>query len=93
MQRQVLGLTKRVLGKEHPHTLTSVSNLAGVLGDQGRVQAGRRNAPSGTEASGELILSLLPRKTRLAPFTDAAFSVTFLCHRKPLLYRYFFFLD
>jgi hypothetical protein len=35
MHRQALGLKDTVLGKEHPSTLTSISNLATVLRDQG----------------------------------------------------------
>jgi tetratricopeptide (TPR) repeat protein len=36
--RQELGLRKRVLGPEHPDTLTSMSNLAGVLDSQGQYE-------------------------------------------------------
>ena len=36
IQREVLGVTKRVLGVEHPGTLTSANNLASTLSDQGR---------------------------------------------------------
>jgi hypothetical protein len=36
MLRQALGLSETVLGKEHPHTLTSMNNLAIVLRDQGK---------------------------------------------------------
>ena len=38
VQRQELGLRETVLGKEHPDTLTSVNNLAGVLRDQGKYE-------------------------------------------------------
>ena len=31
MHRQTLKLSEKVLGVEHPSTLTSMSNLAGVL--------------------------------------------------------------
>lgn len=50
MQRQVLGLAKRGLGKEHPHTW-------GVEG-LGKVQAGRRGCTVrywGSGARGEVI--------------------------------------
>jgi hypothetical protein len=33
MFRQILGLSETVLGKEHPVTLISISNLAVVLSD------------------------------------------------------------
>ena len=33
MQRQALGLSEKVLGKEHPSTLTSMNNLSLVLRD------------------------------------------------------------
>lgn len=33
---QVLGISKRVLGGEHPSTLTSIANLALTYRDQGR---------------------------------------------------------
>ena len=36
MHQQELGLCKRVLGKEHPDTLTSISNLAIALDNQGK---------------------------------------------------------
>ena len=36
MHQQMLMLRKRVLGKEHPDTLTSIHNLAEVLRKQGR---------------------------------------------------------
>jgi hypothetical protein len=36
MHREVLRLRETVLGKEHPNTLTSMSNLANVLRDQGK---------------------------------------------------------
>jgi hypothetical protein len=36
MCRQALSLWETVLSKEHPDTLTSMKNLAGVLGDQGK---------------------------------------------------------
>jgi tetratricopeptide (TPR) repeat protein len=38
MHRQVLGLRETALGKEHPSTLTSMNNLAGVLRDQGKYE-------------------------------------------------------
>jgi len=36
MHRQALRLSKTVLGKEHPSTLASMNNLAGVLSCQGK---------------------------------------------------------
>jgi Tetratricopeptide repeat len=33
---QVMETRKRVLGKEHPDTLTSMANLASTYGNQGR---------------------------------------------------------
>jgi hypothetical protein len=36
MHRQAHGLYEIMLGKRHPHTLASMSNLAGVLSDQGK---------------------------------------------------------
>lgn len=36
MHRQALALRETVLGKEHPSTLTSMNNLAGVLSRQGK---------------------------------------------------------
>ena len=38
MQRQALGLSEKVLGKEHPSTLTSMNNLTLVLKDQGKFE-------------------------------------------------------
>ena len=37
MEREVLGVRKRVLGEEHPDTLTSASILASFLSDQGQL--------------------------------------------------------
>ena len=36
MTREVLGVQRRVLGPEHPHTLKTMSNLATSLRDQGK---------------------------------------------------------
>jgi hypothetical protein len=36
MNRQTLVLKETVLGREHPELLASMSNLAGVLGRQGK---------------------------------------------------------
>ena len=36
MYRQTLALTKTVLGKGHPSTLTCMNNLAEVLSNQGK---------------------------------------------------------
>lgn len=38
MQRQALRLSEKVLGKEHPLTLTSMNNLSLVLRDQGKYE-------------------------------------------------------
>jgi tetratricopeptide (TPR) repeat protein len=38
---QALAVCRRVLGDEHPATLTSMSNLAGTLGDQGDLAGAR----------------------------------------------------
>ncbi|KAK5674032.1 hypothetical protein LTS10_013212 [Elasticomyces elasticus] len=37
--RQALSIREKVLGEEHPDTLTSMNNLAGVLGSQGKYEA------------------------------------------------------
>jgi hypothetical protein len=39
MHREALRLRETVLGKEHPSTLTSMNNLAGVLRDQGKYES------------------------------------------------------
>jgi tetratricopeptide (TPR) repeat protein len=39
MHQRALELKERVLGPEHPSTLTSMYNLAGVLRDQGKYEA------------------------------------------------------
>jgi hypothetical protein len=36
LEVQVIQTRKRVLGKEHPDTLTSIANLASTYGNQGR---------------------------------------------------------
>ncbi len=38
----MLGARRRVLGKEHPHTLTSAGNLASSLWDQGKYAEAER---------------------------------------------------
>jgi hypothetical protein len=38
MNKKTLALREKVLGPEHPDTLTSMSNLAGVLGRQGKYE-------------------------------------------------------
>jgi hypothetical protein len=40
MQRQALELYKKVLGPEHPDTLTSMNNLSEALRNQGKYGAG-----------------------------------------------------
>lgn len=40
MDREVLDAERRVLGPEHPDTLLTMNNLAGVLGDEGRNASG-----------------------------------------------------
>jgi hypothetical protein len=40
MYRQILGLRERVLGKEHPNTVTSMNNLAEVLSKTGQIEGG-----------------------------------------------------
>ena len=45
MNRRALDGHEKVLGRDHPDTLTSVSNLASVLGEPGQVQ-GRRGVES-----------------------------------------------
>ncbi|KAI4193680.1 MAG: hypothetical protein LQ350_008211 [Teloschistes chrysophthalmus] len=42
MNRRALDGYEKVLGKEHPETLTSVSNLASVLQDQGKYEEAER---------------------------------------------------
>ncbi|KAK4113213.1 hypothetical protein N656DRAFT_789251 [Canariomyces notabilis] len=42
MHRQALGLREKVLGKEHPSTLTSMNNLASVLNSQGKYKEAER---------------------------------------------------
>ena len=41
MSKVALGLSETVLGKEHPDTLVSMSNLANVLSDQVRYRRKR----------------------------------------------------
>lgn len=41
LNRQVLQIRESVLGKEHPNTLTSASNLTAVLWHQGKYEAAR----------------------------------------------------
>jgi Tfp pilus assembly protein PilF len=38
MHRQTLATSEKVLGHEHPSTLTSMNNLAGVLNSQGKYE-------------------------------------------------------
>ena len=52
MNRRALDGYEKVLGKEHPSTLTSVSNLASVLTNQGKyeeAEAMNQRAPDGKE--------------------------------------------
>jgi Tetratricopeptide repeat len=52
MNRRALDGYEKALGKEHPHTLTSVSNLARVLESQGKYEAAEemnRRALDGSE--------------------------------------------
>ena len=43
MNRRVLGGREKVLGRDHPDTLSSVGNLASVLQDQGKYEAEEMN--------------------------------------------------
>ena len=38
MHRRALELKEKVLGKEHPSTLTSMNNMALVVGSQGKYE-------------------------------------------------------
>lgn len=40
--RRTLGLREKVLGREHPDTLTSMDNLAAALDDQGQHKEAER---------------------------------------------------
>ena len=42
IQEQVLDASRRVLGGEHPDTLTSMNNLAGTLEAQGDLPGARK---------------------------------------------------
>jgi Flp pilus assembly protein TadD len=42
MHREALGLRRKVLGDEHPSTLTSMNNLASVLESQGNYEEAER---------------------------------------------------
>jgi hypothetical protein len=42
MHRRVLEAREKVLGREHPDTLTSVSNLGNVLSSQGKYERQKR---------------------------------------------------
>ena len=48
-----LGLKEMVLGKEHPDTLTSMSNPGFRAEESGQVQAGGRDASKSTRAAGD----------------------------------------
>ena len=47
---QVLEIRKRVLGEEHPNTLTSMGNLASTYADQGRWKEAEELGVQGLEA-------------------------------------------
>lgn len=56
MHQQRLELMEKVLGVEHPSTLTSISNLAEALSDQGKlgqVRSGQGDASTDARANGE----------------------------------------
>lgn len=42
LHRQALSKGERTMGNEHPHTLSSVNSLAGVLHDQGKHEAAEK---------------------------------------------------
>ena len=42
LQRQTLDIRRRVLGKEHPDTLSSMNNLANVLSDEAKYAEAER---------------------------------------------------
>jgi len=50
MHRQTLRLRETLLGKEHPDTLASMDNLAGVLSDQGKYEQAESMYRQATQA-------------------------------------------
>jgi len=55
MNRQALDTSRdRVLGLEHPDTLMSVSDLALVLQDQGKYEAGGEDESASTKRQGQV---------------------------------------
>jgi predicted O-linked N-acetylglucosamine transferase (SPINDLY family) len=38
IQKEVLAKGKRILGEEHPNTISAMNNLASTLGDQGQLE-------------------------------------------------------
>jgi Tetratricopeptide repeat len=42
MHRQTVKLREKVLGREHPETLTSMNNLALVLSEQGEYEQAKK---------------------------------------------------
>jgi hypothetical protein len=71
MNRETLAQKEKVLGREHPSTLTSISNLAGVLNSQGKYE----------EAEAMNRQTLARREKVLGPeHLDTLTSVYYLAH-------------
>ena len=60
MNRRALEGYEKVLGKEHPATLTSVNNLAGVLQDQGKYEEAEKMNRVSTGRVGEGVRERAP---------------------------------
>jgi hypothetical protein len=59
MHRLTLGLREKALGSEHPDTLVSMNNLAGVLRDQGKYEAAKEYLPCQSLKQQPIYLSVL----------------------------------
>ena len=51
MQREVLAVQKRVLGAEHPATLTTAGNLVNLLLSQGKYDEAEKMEPGGGDGA------------------------------------------
>ena len=79
MNRQTLARSEKVLGPEHPSMLTSMSNLAGVLDNQGKYE----------EAESMNRQTLAQREKVLGPeHPDTLRSVYYLAHLLANRHRY-----
>ena len=88
---QVIETSKKVLGQEHPDTLTSMSNLASTYRNQGRWKEADELEVQVVDVRARLLGQLYPATLMLLPVSRSNYSILRLWTSILLLAVYLFF--